>query len=106
MLLRRCDHLVVFLGTAELDDGGDATLLLYLGSKAEQDPSVLDNPGSEEEVALYASIRKKLAESPNWYSAIKANIQGVTEEEARAAFALAAHKLPLKTTFRSRETEL
>jgi adenosylhomocysteinase len=63
-----------------LDDGGDATLLILLGSKAEKDISVLDNPGSEEEVALYASIRKKLAESPNWYSTIMANIQGVTEE--------------------------
>jgi len=63
-----------------LDDGGDATLLIGLGSKAEQDISILDNPGSEEEVALYASIRKKLAKSPNWYSTIKANIQGVTEE--------------------------
>ena len=63
-----------------LDDGGDATLLILLGSKAEKDISVLDNPGSEEEVALYASIKKKLAESPNWYSTIKTNIQGVTEE--------------------------
>lgn len=63
-----------------LDDGGDATLLILLGSKAEKDISVLDNPGSEEEIALYASIKKKLAESPNWYSTIKANIQGVTEE--------------------------
>jgi len=63
-----------------LDDGGDATLLILLGSKAEKDISVLDNPGSEEEVALYASIKKKLAESSNWYSTIKANIQGVTEE--------------------------
>ncbi|MEN8212936.1 MAG: adenosylhomocysteinase [Pseudomonadota bacterium] len=63
-----------------LDDGGDATLLINLGSKAEQDISILDNPGSEEEVALYASIKKKLAESPNWYSTIKANIQGITEE--------------------------
>ena len=63
-----------------LDDGGDATLLILLGSKAEKDISVLDNPGSEEEVALYASIKKKLAESPNWYSTIMANIQGVTEE--------------------------
>ncbi len=63
-----------------LDDGGDATLLILLGSKAEKDISVLDNPGSEEEVALYASIRKRLVESPNWYSTIMANIQGVTEE--------------------------
>ena len=63
-----------------LDDGGDATLLVILGAKAEQDPSVLDNPGNDEERALFASIKKRLKESPNWYSNIKKNIQGVTEE--------------------------
>src|SRR5690606_14059786 len=63
-----------------LDDGGDATLLLHLGTKAEKDPSVLDNPGSEEETALYASIRAKLAQSPDWYSTRLAQIRGVTEE--------------------------
>ena len=63
-----------------LDDGGDATMLIVLGSKAEQDISVLDNPGSEEEIIMYASIREKLAESPNWYSNILKNILGVTEE--------------------------
>ncbi|MCA1788933.1 MAG: adenosylhomocysteinase [Thioalkalivibrio sp.] len=63
-----------------LDDGGDATMLVILGAKAEQDPSVLDNPGNDEERALFASIRKRLKESPNWYSKIKKNIQGVTEE--------------------------
>jgi len=63
-----------------LDDGGDATMLIVLGSKAEQDISVLDNPGSEEETIMYASIREKLAESPGWYSNILKNIQGVTEE--------------------------
>ena len=63
-----------------LDDGGDATLLVILGSKAEQDISVLDNPGSEEEVALFKAIKAKLATSPNWYSERKAAIQGVTEE--------------------------
>ena len=69
-------------GTANmiLDDGGDATLLLNLGAKAEQDPSVLANPGSEEEEALYASIAKRLKSNPGWYSAALANIQGVTEE--------------------------
>ncbi len=61
-----------------LDDGGDATLLILLGSKAESDPSVLDHPGSEEEVALYASIKKRLG--TGFYSKIKANIQGVSEE--------------------------
>ncbi len=63
-----------------LDDGGDATLLLHLGTKAETDPSVLDNPTSEEEEVLYAAIKARLAESPNWYSNILKNIKGVTEE--------------------------
>ncbi len=63
-----------------LDDGGDATSLVILGSKAEQDISVLDNPGSEEETILYASIKKRLQSDPTFYSRIKANIQGVTEE--------------------------
>ena len=63
-----------------LDDGGDATMLIVLGSKAEKDISVLDNPGSEEETIMYAAIREKLAESPGWYSNILKNIRGVTEE--------------------------
>jgi len=63
-----------------LDDGGDATLLAILGSKAEQDPSVLDNPSSEEEIAMFASIKKRLADRPGWYSKLKAAIGGVTEE--------------------------
>jgi adenosylhomocysteinase len=63
-----------------LDDGGDATLLVMLGTKAEQDPSILDNPTSEEEVALYSSIKKRLASQPGWYSRIHSNIRGVTEE--------------------------
>jgi adenosylhomocysteinase len=63
-----------------LDDGGDATLLAILGSKAEQDPSVLDNPTSEEEIALYASIRRRLATHPGWYGKLKDSIGGVTEE--------------------------
>jgi adenosylhomocysteinase len=63
-----------------LDDGGDATMLIVLGSKAEKDISVLDNPGSEEETIMYASIKEKLAESPGWYSNILKNIKGVTEE--------------------------
>ena len=63
-----------------LDDGGDATLLIELGTKAESDLSVLDDPSSEEEVALYNSIKAKLKTDPNWYSTIRPNIQGVTEE--------------------------
>ncbi len=63
-----------------LDDGGDATLLIVLGSKAEKDPSVLENPGSEEEVALFNAIRARLKSHPGWYSRNLASIQGVTEE--------------------------
>ncbi len=63
-----------------LDDGGDATMLITLGSAAEKDASVLDNPGSEEERCLFASIRKRLESSPGFYSTILANIKGVTEE--------------------------
>ncbi|MBT7308866.1 MAG: adenosylhomocysteinase [Gammaproteobacteria bacterium] len=63
-----------------LDDGGDATLLLILGTKAESDLSVLDNPTSEEEEVLYATIKAKLLESPHWYSKALKSIQGVTEE--------------------------
>jgi len=63
-----------------LDDGGDATTLLVLGAKAEQDASVLDNPGSEEEVALFASIKKRLASQPGYYTTRRDAIRGVTEE--------------------------
>ncbi|MBC1261172.1 adenosylhomocysteinase [Synechococcus sp. BSF8S] len=63
-----------------LDDGGDATGLVVLGTKAEQDPTVLDNPGSEEEIALFNAIRQRLAAQPGFYSRIHAQIQGVTEE--------------------------
>ena len=63
-----------------LDDGGDATLLLYLGAKAEQDISVLDNPSSEEEVALFNAIRKRLDTRPGWYTKALSHIRGVTEE--------------------------
>lgn len=63
-----------------LDDGGDATLLLILGSKAEKDPSVIANPANEEEQALFAAIQKRLASQPGWYSRNLASIQGVTEE--------------------------
>jgi adenosylhomocysteinase len=63
-----------------LDDGGDATLLLHLGTRAEKDASVLNNPDSEEAVCLFNSIKKKLAQSPNWYSTRLAQVKGVTEE--------------------------
>ncbi len=63
-----------------LDDGGDATLLLYLGAKAEKDSSVLDNPQSEEEVSLFNAIRARLETRPGWYTTALSKIQGVTEE--------------------------
>jgi len=63
-----------------LDDGGDATLLLHLGTKAEKDSGILNNPGSEEETILFAAIKKKLAVDPTWYSTRIAQIKGVTEE--------------------------
>ncbi|MES3012031.1 MAG: adenosylhomocysteinase, partial [Pseudomonadota bacterium] len=73
-------------GTAEegpnmiLDDGGDATLLMHLGTKAEKDISLLAKPGSEEEICLFNSIKAKLAQDPTWYSRRLKNIIGVTEE--------------------------
>ena len=63
-----------------LDDGGDATLLVLIGSKAEKDQSVLAKPTSEEEEVLFASIKKKLASDSTFYSKIRANIKGVSEE--------------------------
>ncbi|MDK9721884.1 MAG: adenosylhomocysteinase [Rhodospirillales bacterium] len=63
-----------------LDDGGDATLLIHLGMRAEKDISVLNNPTCEEEEVLFASIKKQLAEKPGWYSKNGSAIKGVTEE--------------------------
>ncbi|RMW99670.1 adenosylhomocysteinase [Allofranklinella schreckenbergeri] len=63
-----------------LDDGGDATLLMHLGQKAEKDASVLANPQSEEERVLFAAIKAKLAQDPSWYTRKSAQIIGVTEE--------------------------
>jgi adenosylhomocysteinase len=63
-----------------LDDGGDATLLMHLGKRAEKDASLIANPTSEEETCLFASIKAKLAQDPTWYSRKSAQIIGVTEE--------------------------
>ncbi len=63
-----------------LDDGGDATLLLHLGTRAESDLSVLANPGSEEEISLFKSIKSTLARDPKWYSVRLKQIKGVSEE--------------------------
>ncbi len=69
-------------GTANLilDDGGDATMLIILGAKAETDPGVLDNPSCEEEEVLFARIKKSLAKDPARYSKIRAKLGGVSEE--------------------------
>src|SRR5512147_2606319 len=63
-----------------LDDGGDATLLLHLGARAEKDASAISKPSSEEETILFASIKAKLAQDPKWYSTRIKHIKGVTEE--------------------------
>jgi len=63
-----------------LDDGGDATLLLHLGTRAESDPKVIAKPTCEEERVLFASIKKRLKAQPGWYSTRIAQIKGVTEE--------------------------
>jgi adenosylhomocysteinase len=63
-----------------LDDGGDATLLMHLGQKAEKDQSLISDPKSEEERCLFASIKAKLAQDPSWYTRKAAQIIGVTEE--------------------------
>jgi len=63
-----------------LDDGGDATMLVLLGSKAEKDPSVIASPGNPEEVAMFATIKTRLEKTPGWYSKVRSNIKGVSEE--------------------------
>jgi adenosylhomocysteinase len=63
-----------------LDDGGDATLLMHLGTRAESDPAALDHPSNEEEEVLFAAIKKRLKDKPGWYSQTAKNIRGVTEE--------------------------
>src|ERR1700750_1937593 len=63
-----------------LDDGGDATLLLHLGARAESDPGLIAKPTSEEETELYAAIKAKLKADPKWYSTRLKQVKGVTEE--------------------------
>ena len=63
-----------------LDDGGDATLIVQLGAEAEKNPSVLKNPKSEEEESLFRTIKARLERTPGWFSKVKANIKGVSEE--------------------------
>jgi len=68
-----------------LDDGGDATLLMHLGKRAETDASLIANPTSEEETCLFNAIKAKLAVDPTWYSRKGAQIIGVTEETTTGA---------------------
>ena len=63
-----------------LDDGGDATLYILLGSKAEKDPSLIAHPTNEEEECLYAQIKKRIKDQPGWFDKVKASIIGVSEE--------------------------
>jgi adenosylhomocysteinase len=63
-----------------LDDGGDATLYILLGAKAENDSSLIAHPNSEEEECLYAEIRKRIKHQPGWFAKVKASIMGVSEE--------------------------
>src|SRR5262249_37398246 len=63
-----------------LDDGGDATLFVLLGSKAEENPAAIANPRSEEEGCLYGEIARRLKEKPGWFGKIKSPILGVSEE--------------------------
>ena len=63
-----------------LDDGGDATLLVTLGARAEKEPGLISSPTNEEEQILFSAIRKRLTERPGWYARIQAHIRGVTEE--------------------------
>jgi adenosylhomocysteinase len=63
-----------------LDDGGDATMLVLTGAKAEKDPSVLAKPGNEEEEIFFATIKKRVSKEPGFYSKVRANIRGVSEE--------------------------
>jgi len=72
-----------------LDDGGDATLLLHIGARAEKDPSVIAKPTSEEETILFTSIREKLKTDSTWYSTRLSKIKGVTEETTTGVHRLA-----------------
>ena len=63
-----------------LDDGGDATMYIILGEKAEKDQSILDKPKSEEEIYLFKQIKKRIAETPGWFAKVKKEIRGVSEE--------------------------
>ena len=89
-----------------LDDGGDATLLVHLGIKAEKDASVLARPQSEEQTALFKAIKKKLAAQPGWYSRVAKDIKGVTEETTTGVhrlYEMAKEGIDLKSVAWQRE---
>ena len=67
-----------------LDDGGDATLFALLGARAESDPSLLQNPDTEEEQELHLAIQSRIRRSPGWFADLKQNLKGVTEETTTA----------------------
>ncbi|KAG1528920.1 hypothetical protein G6F51_014245 [Rhizopus arrhizus] len=79
-----------------LDDGGAATLMLHLGTKAETELSGLANPGSDEERILFAAIKETLKRDPKWYSTRLALIKGVTEETTTGVPRL--YPIPSSTT--------
>ncbi|MEO9340817.1 adenosylhomocysteinase [Mesorhizobium sp. SB112] len=83
-----------------LDDGGDATLLLHIGTRAESDASILENPKSEEEKFLYASIRSTLAKDPTWYSRRLKNVVGVSEQTTTGVLRL--HEMSASNTLAMR----
>src|SRR5687767_10544298 len=84
-----------------LDDGGDATLLMILGQRAEKDPSVIAKPTSEEETCLFAAIKAKLAEDPTWYTRKASQIIGVTEETTTGVHRLKEMSLKGTLPFRA-----
>ena len=83
-----------------LDDGGDATMLVLTGAKAESDPSVLAKPGNEEEEAFFATIKRRLAREPGFYSKVRAAIRGVSEETTTGVMRL--YQLQQRASCRSR----
>src|SRR3546814_4350455 len=86
-----------------LDDGGDATLLIHLGMKAEKDLAVVGNPTNDEEEALFAAIKKRVAAKPGWYTQLGKAILGVTEETTTGVHRLYEMQKAGTQQFRSEE---
>ena len=81
-----------------LDDGGDATMLVMLGAKAEKDPSVLANPKNEEEKFLVATIKRRLEKDPTFYSRCRDAIRGVSEETTTGVMRLYQMESPSRSS--------